>query len=75
MKEATLPGDPVLWEPPCMAINCPVHPKQPASPGRRRSPTSGAGPPAERRLPVPRRSKLEVSNERNRKLLLLHLEK
>ena len=62
-------GDPVLWEPRCMVINCPLH-KEAAPPGRRRSPTTRSTSSAvERGAPSPRRSKLEVANERNRKLL------
>ena len=62
--------EPILYEPVCMAINCPLHPKQPAEPpARRRSPTTrGARSAVERGAPSPRRSKLEAANERARKL-------
>ena len=62
------PGVPILYEPECAATNCPLH-KEAAPPGRRRSPTRNAGSSPARGLPFPRRSKLEVANERNRKLL------
>ena len=57
-------GEPVLFEPPCAAVNCPIHRNE--APGRqpqRRGLTRKAFSPRERR------SKLEVANERNRKLL------
>ena len=63
-------GEPLLWEPPCAAQNCPLHPKTvAATPPRRRSPARSAGSAVETGAPVPRLSKLAVSNERNRKLL------
>ena len=61
----SLQGEAVLWEPTCEAINCPLHPKEAAPPGRRRSPTRNAGSPPARGSP--RRSKLEVANERSLK--------
>ena len=62
-------GVPILYEPKCAAINCPLHPKEAAPPSRRRAPTRNAGSSPARDLLSPRRSKLEVANERNRKLL------
>ena len=63
-------GDPILFEPPCEAVQCPLHPKQPRVLPARRSPTiRGAGSGVEIGAPSPRRSKLEVANERNQKLL------
>jgi hypothetical protein len=61
-------GDPVLWDPPCAAIQCPLHPKE--APPRRRSSTRSAVASRETAVPIPRRSKLEVANDRNRKLLM-----
>ena len=58
-------GVPILYEPKCLAINCPLH-KEAAPPGRRRSPTRSAGPSLA--TGAPRRSKLEVANERARTL-------
>ncbi len=71
LRALVVPGEPVLLQPKCAAINCPLHTKQPAEPpARRRSPTiRGAGSGVEIGAPSPRRSKLEVANERNRKLL------
>ena len=63
-------GEPILYEPNCLAINCPLHTKQPAEPPAfRRSPTiRGARSAPERGAPSLRRSTLEVANERARKL-------
>jgi hypothetical protein len=62
------PCEPVLWEPPCAAIKCPIHPTTTA-PRRRGSVARGVVAPRGTAIPVPRRSKLEVANERARKLL------
>ena len=66
-------GGPILFEPPCEAVHCPLHTKQPAVPPshRRSATTRGARSAVERGAPpprLPRLSKLAVSNERARKL-------
>ena len=72
MNEAE-PGDPVVWEPPCMVVNCPIHPQEARLPARNKGAVSlhgrGGLHPGRRPSQIPRRSKLEVANERNRKLL------
>ena len=64
---------PILYEPDCLAIGCPIHPKEARMPATNKGAVSlhgrGGLHPGRRPSQIPRRSKLEVANERNRKLL------
>ena len=66
-------GEPILLQPKCAAINCPVHPKEARMPASNKGAVSRHGRgglhPGRRPSRSPRRSKLEVANERNQKLL------
>ena len=66
-------GDAILFEPPCEAVQCPVHPKEARMPASNKGAVSlhgrGGLHPGLRPSQSPRRSKLEVANERNQKLL------